>query len=294
MKKVLFYGVGTAIITPFDKDYNVDFKSLDKIIDYQISANVDALIVCGTTGEASTLSYQERIKIIKFVKEKVGDNLPIIVGVGSNNYSVTKKLMQDANKYADAYLIVTPYYNKTTQQGLEVLYNSYAQFSTLPIFIYNVPSRTGVSICPQTYFNLKNVKNIVAVKEADSDMGKFVKSISLTGDSLAFYSGNDDLTLCAMSMGARGVISVASNLIPNEMYNVCHAFLNGEISLARDKFLSVLPIVNGLFLEVNPIPIKYAMSKLGLCENVLRLPLVPLSKTNSEVLDNILSSFYKI
>lgn len=291
MKKVLFYGVGTAIITPFDKDYNVDYKSLDKIIDYQISGGVDALIVCGTTGEASTLSYQERIKILKFVREKVKDKLPIIVGVGSNNFSVTKKLMQDAKKYADAYLIVTPYYNKTTQRGLEILYTNYASISTLPIFIYNVPSRTGVNVLPQTYNNLKNVENIVAVKEADLDMGKFIKSISLAGDSLSFYSGNDDLTLCAMGMGAKGVISVASNLIPNEMCNVCHSFIDGDIVTARDNFLSVLPLLNNLFLEVNPIPIKYAMSKLGLCENVLRLPLVPLSVENCKVLDEILPSF---
>lgn len=288
MKNNLFTGVATAIVTPFDKKGEVDFFALKNLIEFNIQNGVKALVVCGTTGEASTLNYEERTSVIKFSANCVGDRIPLIAGVGSNNYYSTIKLLTDAEPFVNGFLIVTPYYNKTTQIGLQKIFSLYAQKTDKPIIAYNVPSRTGLNFSPETYKKLQG--KIYGVKEANSDISQLATSISLC-KNLTFYTGNDDLILPSLSLGAKGVISVISNILPSQTQKMVDDFFNGKINLATKEQIRLLPIIKATFKEVNPIPVKYALYKMGLIKNELRLPLVPLSKQNQVEFDIILKKY---
>lgn len=294
MKKLIFKGVATAIVTPFNENYEIDYYSFENLIDLQLKAKIDALVVCGTTGEASTLSYEERKDLIKVAKEKVKGKIPIIVGAASNNLEVSKRLISDAEKSgADAVLAVTPYYNKTTQRGLVELYEEYSKISGVPIIAYNVPSRTGVDILPETYLKAEKIKNLVAVKEADANIEKLARSLSLS-KNLAFYSGNDGCIVPFLSLGAKGVISVLSNICPSVVIGICESFFNGQTEKARRLQLKYTELINALFCSVNPIPVKYIMSRLSLCKNVLRSPLTTLDERERKICDSVLKKYFKV
>lgn len=294
MKKLIFKGVATAIVTPFNENYEIDYYSFENLIDLQLKAKIDALVVCGTTGEASTLSYEERKDLIKVAKEKVKGKIPIIVGAASNNLEVSKRLISDAEKSgADAVLAVTPYYNKTTQRGLLELYEEYSKISGVPIIAYNVPSRTGVDILPETYLKTEKIKNLVAVKEANGDIEKLARSLSLS-KNLAFYSGNDGCIVPFLSLGAKGVISVLSNICPSVVISICKSFFKGQTEKARRLQLKYTELINALFCSVNPIPVKYIMSRLSLCKNVLRSPLTTLDERERKICDSVLKKYFKV
>lgn len=294
MKKLIFKGVATAIVTPFNENYEIDYYSFENLIDLQLKAKINALVVCGTTGEASTLSYEERKDLIKVAKEKVKGKIPIIVGAGSNNLEVSKRLISDAEKSgADAILAVTPYYNKTTQRGLVELYGEYSKIASVPIIAYNVPSRTGVDILPETYLKAEKIKNLVAVKEADANIEKLARSLSLS-KNLAFYSGNDGCIVPFLSLGTKGVISVLSNICPSVVISICESFFNGQTEKARRLQLKYTELINALFCSVNPIPVKYIMSRLSLCKNVLRSPLTALDERERKICDSVLKKYFKV
>ncbi len=290
MKKLLFTGVATAIVTPFEESGEIDFTSLEKIVKFNLEGKVSAIVVCGTTGEASTLSYEERLAVISKVVKVVGGRVPVIAGVGSNNFVSTIKMISETQPLGvDGFLIVTPYYNKTTQEGLEKIYTLYSKQTNLPIIAYNVPSRTGLGFTAETYAKLQGIENLVGVKEASADMSHFASAVSLC-PSLTFYSGNDDLILPALSLGAKGVISVVSNILPRQTSQMCEDYFSGKTSLATQKQLKYFKLIKSLFCQVNPIPVKYAMSKMGLCKNALRLPLLPISQDKKAVVDTELKN----
>ena len=287
MKKTIFTGVGTAIITPFDKDGKVDYEAFASLVEFQIENGVNAIVVCGTTGEASTLSDEEHRECISFMVKQVAGRIPVIAGTGSNctEYAV------DMTKFAceagvDGVLVVTPYYNKTTQKGLVRMYTEIADASTVPVILYNVPSRTGVNIEPETYLALSKHPNIVGIKEANGNIGKIVETIALCGDDLDIYSGNDDQIIPLMSMGGKGVISVLSNVMPKETVEMCDKYFAGDTKGAAELQKKYLPLIKALFCEVNPVPIKAAMAHIGYGENVLRAPLYPMEEKNEEKLVN--------
>ena len=283
----MFKGVGTALITPFKQDQSVDLDSLKKIVQKQIEAGVDALIVLGTTGESPVVNYDERRKIISLVVEEVKGKIPVIVGTGTND---TKKVIENNQQVkdlkADGVLIVNPYYNKGTQDSLVEHYKVVSEKTNLPIIVYNVPSRTGMNILPETVIRIhKECKNIVAVKEASGNISQIAHLISIKSNSLSVLSGNDDQTLPIMALGGDGVISVFSNPYPVEMKKISEAVLSNKLKLAQnlnDKYLSMM---NALFIETSPAPVKYVMYKFGLCENVLRLPLLKASNRTEEILE---------
>ncbi len=284
MRKLIFKGVATALITPFNENKSIDFVSFGKIIDSQLESGVNALVVCGTTGEASTLNYEERKALIKYAKNKVKGKVPIIAGAGSNNFEVSKKLMSDAvESGADACLMVTPYYNKTTQKGLIEIFKAYSEISPVPVMAYNVPSRTGVAFTSDTYQEIEKFENIVAVKEADGDVNKFAETRAKCND-MVFYSGNDSCIIPFMSLGAQGVISVLSNVFPTQTVETCQKFFDNDIINASRMQIELTPLIKAMFSAVNPIPVKYVAYKMGLCKNELRLPLVPLDKENCKKL----------
>jgi len=283
----MFKGVGTALITPFKDDLSVDLDSIKKIVRNQLENKIDALIVLGTTGESPVINYDERRKIISAVAEEASGKVPVIVGTGSND---TKKVI-DNNKQAedlkaDGLLIVNPYYNKGTQESLLEHYKFISEKTRLPIILYNVPSRTSMNILPETVIKIHNeCKNVVAVKEASGDISQIAKLISLKPDSLTVLSGNDDQTLAIMALGGDGVISVFSNPYPAEMKQVADAVLNKKLPSAQKNNSKYLSMMNALFVETSPAPVKYVMSKLGFCENQLRLPLIKTSQRAEELLD---------
>ncbi len=284
MKDLLFRGAATALITPF-KDNKVDFDALKRLIDWQISEGIDGLVICGTTGEKATLNDTEHCEVLKKAVEFAKGRVPIIAGTGSNDTAHAVWMTKEANKIGcDGMLVCTPYYNKTTQEGLIEMFNVIADSSDKPVILYNVPSRTGVAIEPETYEALQNNKRIVGIKEANGDIGKIVKTFSLVGDNLGIYSGNDDQIVPIMSMGGVGVISVLSNLLPKKTSKMCHLALEGNFAEAAKLQMELTPLVNALFSEVNPIPVKAAMAKMGFCEDSLRLPLVPMSHKKREIL----------
>ena len=277
MKKILFKGCGTAIATPFN-EYGVNFNEFKKLIEFQISEGIDALIVCGTTGESSTMSLEEKKETIKFAIDTVNKRVPVIAGTGGNNTSSVIELSKYAeNIGADGLLIVTPYYNKTTQKGLIEHYKLIADSTTLPIILYNVPSRTGLNITPETCLELSKIENIVAVKEASGNLSQVAKIASLCKDNLHIYSGNDDQVLPILSLGGLGVISVVSNIAPKKFNSMLHSFFNGKINEAINIQLSSIQLVEALFSEVNPIPVKEALNIMGYNFGKPRLPLVELS-----------------
>lgn len=279
MKDVIFKGCATAIVTPFDENNNINFDEFKKLVDFQIDNKVDSIVVCGTTGEASTLSKKEKEELIKYCVKVVNKRVPVIAGVGSNN---TKAVIENevyAEKVGvDGLLVVTPYYNKTTQKGLVEHYKIISENTNLPIILYNVPGRTGVDIHPDTYFELSKIKNIVATKEASGDVSKVLKIRKMCGDNLNVYSGNDDQIVSILSLGGIGVISVLSNVIPEYTAEMVEKYLNGEIKKASKMQIEVAKLIEYLFKEVNPIPIKAALNMLGFSCGKPRLPLIECSE----------------
>ncbi len=281
MKKIIFKGSGVALITPMHEDGSVNFEVLEEIIEFQIKNKTDAIIICGTTGESATLSDEEKAAVIKFTVEKVAGRIPVIAGTGSNNTEHTLKMSKKAAELGvDALLIVTPYYNKTSQKGLIEHYTYIAKRVELPIILYNVPSRTGVNILPETYLELSKISNIVATKEANGDLSTIAKTISLCRDNLAVYSGNDDQILPILSLGGLGVISVFANICPLKCHEINHKYFNGEHDYAMRLFWDSIELMNSLFCDVNPIPVKEAMNQIGFNCGKCRLPLVELSDKN--------------
>ena len=294
MKKILFKGVGSAVPTPFDEN-GVNISEFRKFLQFQIDNNVDALIVCGTTGESSTMTKDEKIIAINCALEVANEKIPVIVGTGSNNTREAIEMSKIAERIgANGILVVTPYYNKTTQRGLIAHYKAIAESVSLPIILYNVPSRTGVNIEPKTCFELSKVDNIVAIKEASGNISQVAQISNLCGDNLYIYSGNDDQIVPICSLGGIGVISVLSNIKPKFVHDMVYDFLDGNIDKARKMQLNVLPLINSLFSEVNPIPVKYALNELGFNFSVPRLPLVEFSDTNKKVLRQYLKTDYYI
>ncbi len=290
MKNHLFEGVCTAVVTPFKDDLTVDYNALGRLIDLQLKHNVDALVLCGTTGESSTLSDLEKLSIINFAVEMVNGKVPVIAGTGSNNTAHSANLSKKAEVLgASAVLVVTPYYNKTSQNGLVEHYRTIAKNIEIPIVVYNVPARTGMTIEPETYKKLSEIKNIDYVKEASTDLSKIKKSIELCGERFVFYSGNDDMTIDLMKLGAKGVISVTSNIIPQAFEKLTKQCLNNRFDQAENSMSEIIELIKMMFIDVNPIPIKYALSVLGLCHPTLRLPLVELCLKDMIAINRTLS-----
>ena len=292
MKEIIFKGCGTAIITPFTKDDKVDFEAFVKLIEYQIAEKVDAIIVCGTTGEASTMTLDEKKETIQFAVQKVNKRIPVIAGTGAN---CTKNAIE-MTKYAesigvDGALVVTPYYNKTTQAGLIAHYSAIAKETNLPIILYSVPSRTGVNILPSTCVELSKIPNIVAIKEASGNLSQIAEISHLCGENLHIYSGNDDQITPILAVGGIGVISVLSNIAPKYTHNITQNFFDGNIAEAIKLQLNAIPLIKALFSEVNPIPVKEACNILGFGGGTPRLPLISLSDTNKEILKKELIAF---
>ena len=277
MKKAsIFQGAATALITPFDEN-GVNYEQLGRLIDWQIDQGIDALVVCGTTGEASTMTDDEHREVIDFAVKRANKRVPIIAGAGSNDTSYALDLVKCAcASGADAMLVVTPYYNKATQKGLIKMYTQIADASDKPVILYNVPSRTGVNIEPSTYAVLADHENIVGIKEANGNISKIVETMALVGDKLDLYSGNDDQIVPLLAMGGKGVISVLSNLLPAETAEMCSSFFKGDVKRAAAMQCKYHYLINALFSEVNPIPVKAAMAAMGFCDDYLRLPLTPM------------------
>ena len=293
MKKAVFKGVATALITPFTDDAEkVDFAAFVKLIDFQIRNSADALVISGTTGESPVLSRDEKQSLFREAVKNADGRVPVIAGTGSNNTEEAVRKSNDAEKQGvNGLLIVTPYYNKCTQEGIIEHYFYIADRVSTPVIVYNVPSRTGVAIQPETYKALSEHKNIVAVKEASTDVSAFIKAHALCRDDLRFYTGNDDLTVAMMAHGADGVISVASNIIPDVMHKITHYCASNDFMSARILHEKHLKLMNSLFCEVNPIPVKYACSTLFKINNSLRLPLTKISASSKEKLETILREY---
>ena len=283
----IFKGAGVAIITPMHEDGSVNYEKLEEILEYQIANSTDAIIICGTTGESSTMTHGEHLKTIKFTIDKVAKRVPVIAGTGSNCTETAIMLSKEAASYgADALLVVTPYYNKATQKGLIAHYTAIAEaVPETPIIIYNVPSRTGCNLQPATVAALvKNVKNIVGIKAASGDLSQIAKTVALAGEKLELYSGNDDQVLPVLSLGGLGVISVLSNVAPKQTHDMVMKFLEGDIKEATKLQIEAIPLVNALFCEVNPIPVKTAMNMMGMEVGPLRMPLCEMEECNKEIL----------
>ncbi|NUU99748.1 4-hydroxy-tetrahydrodipicolinate synthase [Marinitoga sp. 1154] len=284
----MFNGVGTAIITPFNENFEVDYNALEEFVNFQLEF-VDALIVLGTTGEAPTINEKEREKIVSKVVEIVNKKIPVIVGTGSNNpeHVLNNNKLAEKNG-ADGLLIVSPYYNKSTQKGLVKYFTYIAERTELPIILYNVPSRTGGNILPDTAIEIfdKN-KNVIGIKEASGNISQIAELISNKPNEMLVYSGNDDQALPLMALGGNGVISVFSNVLPKQMKELTDAILNGNFKKAQEINNKYNILMRKLFVEVNPIPVKYAVSKLGYCKNIVRLPLVELSENGKILIDKL-------
>lgn len=280
---MIFEGTATALVTPFTTDDKVDARALERLIDFQLQEGVDALCVLGTTSESATLSEKEKQQIIELAVSRVKGKIPVIVGAGSSCTAHAIGSCKTAQRLgADALLIVTPYYNKCTQDGLVKHYGAIADATSLPIIAYNVPSRTGVNLLPSTLAELARNANIAGIKEASGNMTQILECIRLVGDKIGVYSGDDALAAAVLAMGGSGVISVASNVYPRLVADMCRQALSGNIRKASRKQLELLPLISALFCEVNPIPIKKALELKGLCSGELRLPLTKMSKQNAE------------
>ena len=280
MKNTVFRGVATAIATPLTKD-GVDYEQFARLIEMQIAGGVDAIVAVGTTGEGSTLTDEEHKEAIRFCVEKVAGRVPVIAGTGSNDTAYAISLTEYACEVgADAMLLVTPYYNKATQKGMEASFRAIADASTKPCILYNVPSRTGCNLLPETVLALADHPNIVAIKEACGNISQIAKLVSLVGDKIDIYSGNDDQIVPILSLGGAGVISVLSNIMPKETKKICTDYFEGKCDEALKAQLRLLPLIDALFCEVNPIPVKAALAAMGYGENYLRLPLTPMEPQN--------------
>lgn len=283
MKKTIFTGAGVAIVTPMNPDESINFDRLGQIIDNQIENGTDAIVICGTTGESATMTDQEHVDCIEYAVKRVNGRVPVIAGAGSNHTSYAVWMSKEAKRVgADALLHVTPYYNKTSQTGLIRHFNAVADATDLPIILYNVPSRTGVNITPATYRELAKHPNIVAAKEASGNISQIAQIAQVCGDELDLYSGNDDQIVPLLSLGAKGVISVLSNIMPRETHDICRLFFEGKIAESRALQLKLLPLINALFSDVNPIPVKEAMNMMGWECGECRLPLVSMQPQAKE------------
>ena len=282
----IFTGAGVALITPMNEDGSVNYNKLEELIEFQIEGGTDAIIICGTTGEASTLSEEEHLECIRFTCEKVNKRIPVIAGTGSNCTESAVYLSTEAEKCgADGLLVVTPYYNKATQNGLKLHYKKIAESVKIPIILYNVPSRTGTTIAPQTVVELcTEVSNIVGVKDATGDLSEVAQVLSMANGNVDLYSGNDDQITAVMSLGGKGVISVLSNILPKETHDMCASYLEGDVETSRDLQLKYFALVKALFSEVNPIPVKQAMNLMGMNVGGLRLPLTEMEEATTKKL----------
>ena len=284
MKKIIFKGCGTAIATPFNEN-GVNLEEFSKLVEDQIQKGVDSLIVCGTTGESSTMTEEERLKTIECAVKVSNGRIPIIAGTGFNNTKSVIEMNKKVEKIGvDGVLIVTPYYNKTTQEGLIRHYEEIAKNTKLPIILYNVPSRTGVNIKPETAYELSKIENIVAIKEASGDLSQIAKLANLCRENLNIYSGNDDQIIPILSIGGIGVISVLSNIKPRYTHEMCYNYFNGDVKKAAEMQIDAIPLINALFSEVNPIPVKEALNICGYNFGEPRLPLIPMSKEKRKIL----------
>ncbi|MBR5528646.1 MAG: 4-hydroxy-tetrahydrodipicolinate synthase [Clostridia bacterium] len=282
MKNTVFTGAATAIVTPMTKE-GVDYVTYERLIEWQISSGIDAIVAAGTTGEGPTLTDEEHRELLKFTVDKVNGRVPVIAGTGSNDISYAVDLSKYACEIgADALLVVTPYYNKATQNGLIRSFTDIADASTKPVILYNVPSRTGCNILPETCSVLADHPNICAIKEASGNISQIAKTAQLTEGRLDIYSGNDDQIVPVLSLGGKGVISVLSNLLPAETSEMCHSYMRGDVEKSRRMQLDYLDLVDALFCEVNPIPVKAAMAAMGYGEDYLRLPLTPMEDKHRE------------
>ena len=289
----VFTGAGVAIITPMHEDGTVNFEKLGELLEEQISAGTDAVIICGTTGESSTLTHEEHLEAIRYTVEKVKHRIPVIAGTGSNCTETAVYLSREAESYgADALLLVTPYYNKATQKGLKLHYTTVARAVKLPILVYNVPSRTGCNVLPETMAELvREVDNIVGIKEASGNISQVAKLMSLAGDQIELYSGNDDQIVPIMSLGGKGVISVLSNVAPAQAHEIAASYLAGDVEKSRRLQLEAIDLIDALFCEVNPIPVKTAMNLMGKEVGPMRGPLCPMEEKNLERLKTAMKNY---
>ena len=286
MKKVVFTGAAVALVTPMNQDGSVNYNKLEKLVEFQIQNGTDAIVACGTTGESATLDIDEHIEVIKKTVEFAKGRVPVIAGTGSNDTAFAVKTAALAEQTgADAMLVVTPYYNKTSQAGLIAHFTAIANSTTLPVILYNVPSRTGTNIKPETYKELSKIENIVATKEASGDISAVAQIAHLCGEDLNIYSGNDDQIVPIMSLGGLGVISVLSNVVPQETHNICQYALDGDFKKASELQLKYLPLVDALFSDVNPIPVKEALNIMGHDVGECRLPLIRMSEPARKALE---------
>lgn len=292
MKKVPFTGAGVALVTPFNPDFTVNYTRLAQMLDWQIENKTDAIIICATTGEAPTLNIPEHKEIIEFTVKHVAGRVPVIASTGSNDTMTALDTSRHAVQAgADGLLMVTPYYNKTTQAGIIKHFEFLASKLDLPIILYNVPSRTGFCFKAETYAEISKIENIVAVKEASGDLSLVAKTAALCGDDLYIYSGNDDQIVPIMSLGGKGVISVLSNILPREAHDICQLYLDGKTTESRDLQLKYLDLCNALFAEVNPMPVKAAMNLLGMDVGSPRLPLCDVTDQTKQLLKAVLTKY---
>ena len=282
----IFTGAGVALVTPFKEDLSVDYDQLEKFIDFQIDNGTDSIVICGTSGEASTMSHDEQIEVVSACVSHVNGRVPVIAGAGANCTDEALNLAKRSEKAgADGLLVVTPYYNKATQKGLEEYYTTVGNSVDIPIIMYNVPGRTGTNIQPATAVKIaKSVDNIVAIKEASGDIGQVATLAALTDGCLDIYSGNDDQVVPLLALGGKGVISVLSNVAPRETHDMVMKFLEGDVKGSLDIQLKYMDVIHNLFSEVNPIPAKRAVAELGYCRNIVRRPLTEMEEDHAQVL----------
>lgn len=289
----VFTGAGVAIITPFKENGDVDYEKFAENIELQVKGNTDAILVCGTTGEASTLTHEEHLKVVEFCVKQVAGRLPVIAGTGSNCTATAIYLSQEAEKLGvDAVLVVSPYYNKATQQGLYEHFKMIADSIKIPVILYNIPGRTGVNIQPKTIVRLcKEVPNIVGVKDATGDLSQTAKLLALADGAVDVYSGNDDQIVPMLSLGAKGVLSVLSNVAPQQTHDICAKYFEGDVETSRKMQLEAIPLIDALFCEVNPIPVKKAMNLLGGLGGTARRPLTEMEEANAKVLETEMKKY---
>ena len=289
MKKLIFQGAGIAILTPMFPDGSINWEEFGRLIDWQIDNSTDALIVCGTTGESPTLSVEEKVQLFRYAVERVNGRVPVIAGTGSNDTEKAIELSKEAKEAgADALLLVTPYYNKTSQRGLVAHYNAIADAVDLPQIVYHIPSRTGVTIAPKTFQELSKHPNIVAVKEASGNFAAIAQIRYLCGDELAFYSGEDGMIVPLLSLGGKGVISVLSHVAPKAVHDICALYFAGKVQESAAIQLDCMDLVQALFMDVNPIPVKEAVNMMGFAAGPCRMPLYPMAQADREVLAQVM------
>lgn len=292
MKQTIFTGSAVALVTPMNEDLSINYNMVEWLIRFHLKHHTDAIVVAGTTGEGATLTDEEQEELIRFTVKKVNGNIPVIAGTGSNNTMHAVALSKMAQKVgADALLHVTPYYNKASQKGLLMHFGACAESVDLPIILYNVPSRTGVNIQPETYQKLSKIENIVAVKEASGNFSQIAKILSLCGDDLDIYSGNDDQITSALALGAKGVVSVLANIVPEETHLLCDSFMKGDTAQSDTLQIRYLELIESLFSDINPIPVKQALNDMGLPVGPCRLPLCSMDSALKEHLHHVLNQY---